>query len=86
MVGVLAVGFVANLLVRPVADRFHESADVVEAAAAKDREAVEEVEASSAGGGASASPVRVYLSWGLMIALLAYGVIQTLITASKLFG
>ena len=24
MVGVLAVGFVANLLIRPVADRFHE--------------------------------------------------------------
>ena len=24
MVGVLAVGFVANLLIRPVAERFHE--------------------------------------------------------------
>jgi hypothetical protein len=24
MVGILAVGFVANLLIRPVADRFHE--------------------------------------------------------------
>src|SRR5215218_6063126 len=28
MVGLLAVGFVANLLIRPVADRFHEPADV----------------------------------------------------------
>jgi hypothetical protein len=26
MVGILAVGFVANLLIRPVPDRFHESA------------------------------------------------------------
>ncbi len=25
MVGILAVGFVANLLIRPVAERFHES-------------------------------------------------------------
>jgi hypothetical protein len=27
MVGVLAVGFVANLLIRPVADRFHERSE-----------------------------------------------------------
>jgi MFS family permease len=32
MVGVLAVGFVANLLVRPVPERFHEPAEKVEAA------------------------------------------------------
>jgi MFS family permease len=31
MVGVLAVGFVANLLIRPVADRFHEPADHTDA-------------------------------------------------------
>jgi MFS family permease len=33
MVGVLAVGFIANLLVRPVPDRFHEPAEELEAAA-----------------------------------------------------
>jgi MFS family permease len=33
MVGVLAVGFIANLLVRPVPERFHEPAETVEAAA-----------------------------------------------------
>jgi MFS family permease len=33
MVGVLAVGFIANLLVRPVPERFHEPAEKVEAAA-----------------------------------------------------
>jgi MFS family permease len=31
MVGVLAIGFVANLLIRPVADRFHETADHTDA-------------------------------------------------------
>ncbi|NHA66823.1 OFA family MFS transporter [Phycicoccus flavus] len=84
MVGVLAVGFAANLLIKPVADRFHEPADRVEAAAAADKEAVRDVEANT--GSASASAVRVYLSWGLMIALLVYGVSQTLVTASKLFA
>jgi MFS family permease len=33
MVGVLAVGFIANLLVRPVPERFHEPAEKVEATA-----------------------------------------------------
>src|SRR6185503_15813787 len=31
MVGVLAVGFIANLLIRPVAARFHESAEHIDA-------------------------------------------------------
>jgi hypothetical protein len=30
MVGLLAVGFVANLLVKPVAAKWHESAEAVE--------------------------------------------------------
>ena len=35
MVGVLAVGFIANLLIRPVADRFHEPSQTTAAEAAK---------------------------------------------------
>ena len=35
MVGVLAVGFVANLLIRPVAERFHEKSESTAAEAAK---------------------------------------------------
>ncbi|MDX6283263.1 MAG: hypothetical protein QOH03_4334, partial [Kribbellaceae bacterium] len=35
MVGVLAVGFIANLLIRPVADRFHEPSQNTAAEAAK---------------------------------------------------
>jgi hypothetical protein len=31
MVGILAVGFVANLLIRPVSERFHEKGEVVDA-------------------------------------------------------
>jgi MFS family permease len=45
MVGVLAIGFVANLLIRPVADRFHESAEHTDAFA----EAAASDEASASG-------------------------------------
>ena len=30
MIGLLAVGFVANLMVRPVADKWHESKEAIE--------------------------------------------------------
>jgi MFS family permease len=39
MVGVLIVGFVANLLIRPVADRWHEKSPVMDAVAAAHRPA-----------------------------------------------
>ncbi len=80
MVGVLAVGFIANLLIRPVAARFHESAASV-AAGAPDApdETVE-------GAGHVPGPARVFVSWALIIVLLSYGVIQTLVTAAKLFS
>ena len=80
MVGVLAVGFIANLLVKPVDSRFHEP----EGAAT---EAVREfAEGEQEGSVARGGSVRVYLSWGVMVLLLAYGVFQTLQTAAKLFG
>lgn len=85
MVGVLAVGFVANLLVTPVAERFHESPDTVRAAVAKDEEAARAVD-DREGTGGSGTSLRVVVSWGVVGLLLAYGVIQTVITAAKLFA
>ena len=83
MVGLLAVGFVANLLVRPVAARFHEPEGrrAQEAADAAAAQAAEDVEGAAARGGTA----RVVLSWGLAVALLSYGVIQTVMTAARLF-
>ncbi|GGL43405.1 OFA family MFS transporter [Phycicoccus endophyticus] len=80
MVGVLAVGFVANLLVRAVDARYHEPEGT--AAEAVQDFAEGEREGSVARGGS----LRVYLSWGVMVVLLAYGVFQTLQTAAKLFS
>lgn len=79
MVGILVVGFIANLLVRPVDDRFHEPVD--HAAAEKFDFAAGETEGSIARGGTT----RVVLSWGLASALLVYGVLMTVITAARLF-
>ena len=70
MVGVLAVGFVANLLIRPVAERFHEE---------HTRAAEDPRTARSLGAGApSAAPSvstsgqqgRLVLSWALVVLLL----------------
>lgn len=80
MVGVLAVGFVANLLIRPVAARFHEKGDVQVLPSAE--EAFHGDDGTVAHGGSS----RVFLSWAVVIALLAYGVVMTAITALQLFA
>ncbi|MGG5257555.1 OFA family MFS transporter [Phycicoccus avicenniae] len=80
MVGVLAVGFVANLLVKKVDSRFHEPEGT--AAAAAEDFAGDAGEGSVARGGS----LRVWLSWGVVLLLLAYGVVQTVITAAKLFA
>ena len=77
MVGVLAVGFVANLLVRPVAARFHRAEGDAVASAVRVDVAVE---------GPPPGPVRLVGSWALILVLLAYGIEQTVVTAIKLFG
>lgn len=84
MVAILGVGFVANLLVRPVAAKFHEDMSAHESEAGTEHEAapVEQDETGSAGN----STVRLVLSWGVVGLLLAYGVFQTVTTALKLFS
>ncbi|WP_238425287.1 MFS transporter small subunit [Micromonospora parastrephiae] len=89
MVGILAIGFVANLLVRPVPDRFHEpdrgptspvaKATVTEPVALgpQSTPAVPERVGGQTG--------RLWLSWLLVAVLLGYGIVQTAITAAKLF-
>jgi MFS family permease len=85
MVGVLAVGLIANLLVRPVAARFHERRDATGAAVKDDG-----VQVDHSGGDLRTVPagqatVRLVLAWTLVAVLLGYGVVQTVITAARLF-
>lgn len=80
MVGILAIGFVANLLVRPLASKFHEAEDSAAAATPDAGQGDVAVVA-----GAAPGQTRLVVSWALIVVLLGYGVIQTLVTAVKLF-
>ncbi len=83
MVAVLAVGFVANLLIRPVASKFHEDdRSDHHADEASEREAAlqEEKELTPA-----STQARLIVSWGVVSLLLAYGVYQTVVTTLNLF-
>lgn len=72
MVGVLAVGFVANLLVRPVAARFHEPRSTEPTALASDEASGAVVTDTQKG----LSPLAV-LAWLVVGVPLAYGIYQT---------
>jgi hypothetical protein len=83
MVGVLAVGFVANLLIRGVADRFHEP----------DHEERQLLDEPAGGGGGVATatrtgvatrPALLAVSWAVVGLPLAYGVYQTFVKVSGL--
>jgi MFS family permease len=93
MVAVLAVGFTANLLIRPVAARFHEPAAPPEPATGT---------AGAGGGGPPAGPGRtapapgrppgsggrraaLLVSWAVVAALLGYAVARVAMTAARLF-
>ncbi|SDD88672.1 OFA family MFS transporter [Auraticoccus monumenti] len=78
MVAVLAVGFVANLLVRPVSERHHEP----ERPADVRTDTVEDRADDKAPGGVTPLLVVAWLAVGIP---LAYGVVQTVLRASALF-
>ncbi|SNC59638.1 Nitrate/nitrite transporter NarK [Kytococcus aerolatus] len=85
MVGVLAVGFIANLLVRPVAERHsdHEAARAAAQKVAENEAALRDGSMAAARG--TTSPVLIVLAWACVVGPLAYGLWVTLEKASKLF-
>ena len=97
MVGVLAIGFIANLLVRPVAERHHEKVHSDAFAEAREVEPSAGARAPNPPPGANAamtehaSPpagqtARLVVSWLVVLTPLAYGVFQTVKSILPLFG
>ena len=84
MVGVLAVGFVCNLAVRPVNPRYHVPSIEV---ALKEPAVAPVEETNDATGTADASdtsPVRIAAAWIIVAIPLLWGVYQTLIKSLAL--
>ena len=91
MVGILAVGFVANLLIRQVADRFHEQQDEEVAKTADARADGSRQEGgvdtkTKTGTSVATQPMLLTIAWLIVGLPLAYGIYQTLVKTASLFG
>jgi len=88
LAGLLVIGFVCNLLIRPVADKWFMTTDELaeEKRLTHDRIHNEEVEIGSAiEVDTHTHLATVYLAWALVGAPLAWGVYKTLMNVSKFF-
>jgi MFS family permease len=86
LVGMLAVGFVANLLIKPVDKKYfmNEAELAEEKRLAHDRAAASDVKGSGAGG--STSTLTVVLAWAAVGIPLAWGIYRTAQSVSKFFA
>jgi MFS family permease len=82
LAGLLVVGLLCNLLVKPVDPRFHMKPDAQGAAPVS---AAEPTPGQQALAPATSSPVGLFLAWALVGIPLLWGVYQTLLNAMKLF-
>ncbi len=87
LVGMLVVGLIANLLIRPVAAKhFMTDAELAaEKKLAHERAAAAEV-GQGPGSGGSTSPLMVALAWAAVGIPLAWGVYKTLISTARFFN
>lgn len=85
LVGMLVIGLIANLLIRPVADKWF----MTDAELAEEKRLAHEKATSSAikgeAGHEHTSPITVILAWGFVLIPLAWGVYKTFLSALKLF-
>ena len=84
LTGMLVVGLICNLLVKPLADKwFMNDAELAEERRlAHDKAAASEV-GSGSGVGSAVNPAFVYLAWAAVGIPLAWGVYRTLLSVSK---
>jgi hypothetical protein len=87
LVGMLALGLICNLLIRPLADKwFMTDAELAdEKRLAHERASASELAASASGGGTTPTAL-VALAWLAVGVPLAWGVYKTLLSVAKFFG
>ncbi|PTT92032.1 MFS transporter, partial [Pelomonas sp. HMWF004] len=87
LVGMLVIGLIANLMIRPVADKhFMTDAELAqEKKLAHERAAAAEVGQGSGAGGTTSS-LTVALAWAAVGLPMAWGVYKTLINVGKFFN
>nr|WP_052809764.1 OFA family MFS transporter [Streptomonospora alba] len=85
MVGLLVVGFTANLLIRRVNARFYEPAEEEPAAAGAAEGAAAAAPESSGPAAERSRLLLLVVSWTIVAVLLGYAVISVTSTASRLF-
>jgi len=91
LAGLLIIGFLCNLLICPVAEKWFMTVDELATEKQHAREVVTEDEVHSledkrhARNVKSTHPVRVWLAWVLVLIPLSWGVYKTLINATKFF-
>jgi MFS family permease len=87
LVGMLVVGLICNLLVKPVADKwFMTDAELAEEKRLAHEKASASAMAASANGGGTTAPAMVGLAWAAVGIPLAWGVYKTLISVGKFFN
>ncbi len=88
LVGMLVIGLICNLLVRPVADKYFMSEEELAHEKQLAHEKVAALEAGSASGDSTGavSPVVVVLAWAAVGIPLVWGTYRTLVSAAKFFS
>ncbi|HQC85877.1 MAG TPA: MFS transporter, partial [Rhodoferax sp.] len=88
LTGMLVVGLICNLMVRPLADKwFMTDAELAEEKRLAHERAAASVVVRGAGAGEDAvSPVVVALAWAAVGIPLAWGVYRTLLSVAKFFA
>jgi MFS family permease len=87
LVGMLVVGLICNLLIKPVDPRFFmtEAELAEEKRLAHERAAASDAGTARAGAGGPTSSLTVVFAWALVGIPLAWGVYRTLLSAAKFF-
>jgi MFS family permease len=87
LVGMLAIGLICNLLVRPLPDKwFMSDAELAdERRLAHEKATAAEVGMVSSGRDEATSPLKLWLAWAVVGLPLAWGVYRTLISVGKFF-